>query len=145
MNFYYLTPMTQKATSCICWHLIQHGVDGVTDHPVPAYADRPSSWRLSISYRRQRYDLVKHLVQSVSLAITDTSRIGMLSSSAQQTPLSKMALSAWSCTSKSNTRISRPESSSSARCSILTSTVPASSVWTSSRTDGAQRTMWRRS
>jgi hypothetical protein len=102
-----------------------------------------------LSYNAQSYLSIVQARYSGNqdvLATPDTdSRIGTQSSSAQQTPPSKMEPSASLCTLKRHTQTSHRASSSLARCSTPTYTGRGSCVWTSYRTDGRPRTMSQRS
>lgn len=67
--------------------------------------------------------------------------IGTPSSSGLRTRRLKMAHFDWSCILRSNTRISRRESSSSVRCFIQTYTTRASCAWIYCKIGGARHTM----
>lgn len=67
--------------------------------------------------------------------------IGTLSSSGLRTRRLKMAPFDWSCILRSNTRISRQESSSSVRCFIQTYTTRESCAWIYCKIGGVRHTM----
>ena len=108
-----------------------------------AHANGSSSWSFRISCSRQCYDLVGNPNVERRESNANPPSTGTQSSSVQQIHPSKTALSDSLCTSKNNTQINHPRSSSLATCSTQTYTPLANFAWISYKIGGVRHTMWR--